>query len=125
MSNGELIDRAWLTYSKQKNRIFCFPCKLFRTDLDQLKSNGFNDWQHTSKRLKQHELSKVHFKSMDMWNDARKRLTNKNNIIHVSEKFIQEKQNCRNILEKIISIIQYLSKDNMALRGLSDAFHKK
>lgn len=127
MSNGELIDRAWLTYSKQKNRIFCFSCKLFRTGLGQLETDGFNDWQHTSERLnKHHELSKLHFKSMDMWNDARKRLTNKNNIIHISEKFfIQKKQKWRNILERIISIIQYLSEHNMALRGSSDVLFTK
>jgi len=96
MSNGELIDRAWLTYSKQKNRIFCFPCKLFRIGSGQLETDGFNDWQHTSERLKHHELSKVYFKSMDMWNNERKGLINKNNIIHVSEKlFIQKNKNGR------------------------------
>jgi len=44
----------------------------------------------------------------------------------VSEKlFIQEKQKWRNILERIISIIQYLSERNMALRGSSDVLFTK
>lgn len=92
----------------------------------KVETDEFNDWQHTSERLKQHELSKVHFKSMDMWNDVRKRFTNKNNIIHVSEKlFIQEKQKWKNILERIIFIIQYLFEHNMALRGSSNVLFTK
>ncbi|XP_018367031.1 PREDICTED: zinc finger MYM-type protein 1-like [Trachymyrmex cornetzi] len=121
MSNGELIDRQWLVYSKEKNAIFCFPCKLFKSGSGQLETHGFNDWQHTSEKLKRHEVSKTHFKAMDTWTEARFRAINHSNVVHLSEKlYIKEKQKWRNILEKLIAIIQYLAEHNMTLRGSSD-----
>ncbi|XP_025263419.1 zinc finger MYM-type protein 1-like [Camponotus floridanus] len=61
---------------------------------------------------------------MNTWNEARlARISaaNCSNISHMSEKlYIEEKQKWRNILERVIAIIQYLAEHNMALRGSSD-----
>ncbi|KAK4873920.1 hypothetical protein RN001_013280 [Aquatica leii] len=65
----------------------------------QLETIGFSDWQHCSVRLKQHEVSKTHFAAIDKWNERKK---------------------WRDILERIISIIQYLAEHNLALRGTCD-----
>jgi len=61
---------------------------------------------------------------MNTWTEARfsaRSSVNHSNLVHLSEKrYIKEKQKWRNILERIIAIIQYLAEHNLALRSSSD-----
>jgi hypothetical protein len=67
LSNGDLIDRKWVVYSKVKDSVYCFPCKI----LQQNKQNeshihniGLKDWKHLSEKLKSHKSSMIHFQSI-------------------------------------------------------------
>ncbi|XP_013883718.1 zinc finger MYM-type protein 5 [Austrofundulus limnaeus] len=59
LSNGEKVERDWLLYSKNTNRVYCFACKLFGEAkvADTRFVVGYNNWQCLSKTLKPHETS--------------------------------------------------------------------
>lgn len=74
--NGEKRDRKWLVYSLFLNSVFCFCCKLFRSDenKNQLATNGFNNWKNISQRLLSHEGGNEHISCMKSWLDLEMRL---------------------------------------------------
>ena len=81
LKNGNLVLRDWLVYSKLKNSVFCFPCKLFGTWNIQLTNKfGNNDWRNLSKVLKEHESSLDHKNNVLAWKDF-KLLSNKGQTI--------------------------------------------
>ncbi|CAK6983230.1 zinc finger MYM-type protein 1-like [Scomber scombrus] len=78
MKNGEKINRTWLVYSKVKDAVMCFCCRLFAEgdeSQSQLSStNGFRNWKNLQANLKQHERSAQHIKHMDAWHTLNARL---------------------------------------------------
>lgn len=50
MSNGEKQDMRWLVYSKSKDKVFCFCCKLFTQETFPLLlvTIGYDDWRNAS-----------------------------------------------------------------------------
>ncbi|XP_049771459.1 zinc finger MYM-type protein 5-like [Schistocerca cancellata] len=43
--NLEEADRHWLGYSKSKDAVFCFYCKLFSSSTVKIVKNGISDWR--------------------------------------------------------------------------------
>ena len=58
--NGEVVRRLWLVYSKSKNIIFCFCCKLFASASFSLATNGSSDWKNVSYNFKSRKFSLSH-----------------------------------------------------------------
>ncbi|KAF8087514.1 hypothetical protein N665_0581s0003 [Sinapis alba] len=121
--NGEKQDRQWLAYSKVKDKIFCFCCKLFTQDrnANQIATSGYNDWRNLSKMLKEHVKSHKHIICMTQWIELEVRLkTNQTIDKHIQEEVNKEKQYWRDVLLRVISLVKGLAKQNMAFRGRSD-----
>ena len=122
LPNNELILRRWLVYSKNSDKVFCFCCSIFKTDLDSSWSNeGYCDWKHLSAAIVVHENSANHKKLYVQWSEAEKRLKNKTTIDHLEQSLIaREAEHWNNVVHRLLNIILYMTKNNMAFRGSSD-----
>lgn len=123
--NGEKIKRSWLTYSKRNDAVYCFCCKLFSTKSTKLVTGGQEDWVNIGALLKQHENSFDHCNNMVKWKDFALRLSKGKTIDKTEMAVLEaEKNRWRDVLTRLISIIQSLAERNLAFRGSVDALHQ-
>uniref|UniRef100_A0A1J3JM83 Zinc finger MYM-type protein 5 n=1 Tax=Noccaea caerulescens TaxID=107243 RepID=A0A1J3JM83_NOCCA len=127
LPNGETSDRKWLVYSKELDKAFCFCCKIFKKGIkkSQLGKNGLSDWTHILVRLKEHEKSKEHLLNMTAWIELRHRLKKNETIDKVAQElFKKEKDYWKNVLIRIIAVMKYLAKHNLAFRGTHEKLYQ-
>ncbi|XP_073025273.1 uncharacterized protein [Primulina eburnea] len=123
LPNREESDRRWLLYSVSCNKIFCFCCKLFKkqvtnTGYGQLANEGYNDWHNLSRCLANHEASKEHMECMTNWLQLERILkTNKVIDAGVQVQINKEREHWKQVLQRIIAVVQRLAKNNLAFRG--------
>ena len=126
LPNGEYCDRDWLVYSQELDRVFCFGCKLFTKGYrkGQLANEGYNDWTHLDTRLKEHETSADHVLNMTTWYELRSRLQKNQTIDKAAQRQLEkEKDHWRKVLFRIICIVRYLAKHNLAFRGTNSKLY--
>jgi hypothetical protein len=127
LSNGEHCDRDWLVYSKELDRVFCFGCKLFTKGhrKGQLANEGCNDWSHIIARLKDHETSVDHVLNMTNWYELRSRLEKHQTIDKTAQRqFEKEKDHWKKVLFRIVCIVKFLAKHNLAFRGSNSKLYE-
>ncbi|XP_064106943.1 zinc finger MYM-type protein 5-like [Macrobrachium nipponense] len=117
-SRGEKIKRTWLPYSKKKDSLYCFCCKLFSQKTFKLSRDGFNDWKNCSDSLKMHENSPEHTKNMGSWKELESRIEKGQTIDKVELALINnEQRRWREVLTRFVAIIHSLAERNLPLRG--------
>ncbi|GKF87858.1 zinc finger MYM-type protein 1-like protein, partial [Tanacetum coccineum] len=127
LPNNEKCDREWLVYSKELDKVYCFCCKLLRKGLPkgQLAGEGFADWAHIGVRLKEHEVGLEHVTNMASWFDMRRRLKRNETIDKVAhEQFEKERDHWMKVLLRIISIVKFLAKHNLAFLSSNETLYK-
>lgn len=118
LNNGETQRRRWLVYSSSKNKVFCFPCRLFSNSQTQMVQDGCCDWKHLSNILHRHENTKEHMAYMFQWITLEKGIKHGKTIDQENERLILESQkHWYNLFERLIDIINFLASHNMAFRG--------
>ncbi|KAL8461684.1 hypothetical protein ACS0TY_032971 [Phlomoides rotata] len=128
LPNGEEIERRWLLYSISLDNFFCFCCKLFKkkatSEFSLLANEGYNDWHNLSRCLRGHEASKEHMECMTDWLDLERRLTkNKTIDASIQVRVNKEREHWKQVLQRIIVIVQRLAKNNLAFRGSIEKLH--
>ncbi|XP_023762714.2 uncharacterized protein LOC111911155 [Lactuca sativa] len=126
LPNLEKCDREWLVYSKEQDRVFCFCCKVFRKGISKgkLDGEGYADWHHVTTRVKEHEFSLDHFTNRSKWFDMRKRLNLNETIDKVQyEQFKKERDYWKEVLLRIIEVVKFLAKHNLAFRGSNEKLY--
>lgn len=127
LPNGEKCDREWLVYSKELNRAFCFCCKKFGKGRARghLVNEGFSDWIHHSIRLREHETGVEHLQNMVTWHELRLRLQQNKTIGSAARQQLEkEKDHWRKVLLRILLIVKFLAKHNLAFRGTNSKLYQ-
>ncbi|KAK9061091.1 hypothetical protein SSX86_018271 [Deinandra increscens subsp. villosa] len=128
LSNKQSCDRDWLVYSKELDKLFCFCCKLFKNGLPKgsLDGEGYVNWKNASSRLKDHELSVEHVENMKQWYEMGQRLNVGETIDKVAyAQYMKEKDYWKQVMLRIIALIKYLAKHNLAFRGKKEKLNEK
>jgi hypothetical protein len=128
LPNGEVSTRHWLVYSATTEEDFRFCCKLLKSS--NLKSNfsqeGINNWKHVSDYLKSHETYSNNFKSSKKWLLAESGIRNTSGIDSQSQQqLLSEEKRWRAVLGRLVAIVLFLSRNNLAFRGTSDKLMTK
>lgn len=123
ISNGELFKRNWLLYSKSSDAAFCFCCLLFQNSGIDFSSwsKGYKDWRNISRSLKAHETSENHMQCFQKWKEMDKRLKVEQTIDREQQRILNlQRQYWRDVMKRIIAVIQLCATQMLPLRGASD-----
>ncbi|XP_065664834.1 uncharacterized protein LOC136086465 [Hydra vulgaris] len=119
MNNGEKCDRKWVMFSESTGCVFCYACKLFSTNYDNVfVKNGFYNWKKAKQTIFGHENSKEHIQCMIKWIEFIKQNT------HVDEYMVSQIKMEFNywsaILNRIVAVIRFLAGRGLAFRGRNE-----
>lgn len=111
--------------SVKDDGLHCFCCKTFSKRDYKLNREGLKDWENASHLLKVHEESQEHNAHMATRKDLEvtfvKGLTIDKEKMALAE---AERKRWRDVLHRLVAIIQSLAERNMAFRGSTDTLDK-
>ena len=128
-ANEEKRERDYLSYSPDRQSVYCFPCRLFlhKTPLPhiaQLEGSGKSlGWRRLYCKLKSHEDSSSHKDCMFQWRELEARLKNHAQIENLIDKsLVNQASKWRDILKRILDVVLFLGERSLAFRGGSEKF---
>ena len=90
-----------------------------------MATEGYNDWIHLGSRLKEHETSADHVLNMTTWYELRSRLQSDQAIDKTAQRQLEkEKDHRRKVLFRIVCIVKFLAKHNLAFRGTNSKLYE-
>lgn len=111
--------RRWLIYSKSKDKVYCYTCKLFSTNDISLGADGFCDWSHLTQRIKMHERSAVYLRAINKWLQTEQNFP----IGNIIDNFLKlEMARYEQVFQSLTAVILYLAQHNLAFGESSDTF---
>ncbi|XP_057662275.1 uncharacterized protein LOC130897444 [Diorhabda carinulata] len=120
----------WLEYSQELNAAFCYACRQFQPNGSKGHTvytySGFSNWKNATdlkNGFPAHEKTAVHIKAMQMWNEKRIRDLTGTAVSTLINSDILQKY--RYYVESIAEIIQFLTVNELALRGNYDIEHEQ
>lgn len=120
LHNGDFVDRDWLLFSPSLGAVFCFVCKLFSVIQSPFIKDGFQDWKHANKALKEHENSGEHKKCLLVFC---KRESNAGRIdTNLQIALNKEQEYWQDVLKRIVEVIKFLTARGLPLRGDNEVF---
>lgn len=127
LDNGEKIHRQWLLYSVSLDSVFCGACKIFewhtleKSEHHLAATRGVNDWRYLSILLKKHECSLSHITNIKKLTELQSALK-RGTAINSSELRLYEleKAHWYGVIERLLSIVKFLSKQCLAFRGSTE-----
>ena len=125
LRNGEKSLRTWMVYSPSREALFCFCCRLFSTGLSSFSADvGFTNWWKLNPKVYEHEASTSHAQAFLKWKELEIRLAERKVIDKVEQELIEkETKKWREILARLLDIVRFLAKQNLALRGHREDIH--
>lgn len=89
-------------------------------------TTGSSDWKNLSRTIGTHECSKKHVQNYKKWRELDSRLKLCVTVDAANQRILnEENMHWNNVLERIISIVHYLAKQNLAFRGNSSKFFEQ
>lgn len=89
-------------------------------------TEGLTGWKNVGGLLKSHESSPEHTSHMATWKDLELRLQREQTIDQAERTLLgAEKRRWRDVLTRLITMIQSLAERNLALRGSSNTLHQQ
>ena len=115
-------EHKWLTFCVSKNVVFCFYCRLAVTkglltfnkrSETTFASKGFNNWKKAKAKFREHEQSKLHTEAYTTY----RALQQPSVASQLSLQAHREQEAHRELLMKLLSSLQYLLRQGLAIRG--------
>ena len=128
LPNGEKVPRDWLVWSRSKQGLHCFCCRLFyfgpantKPLLAEPCGVSNKDWKKLYDRVNDHHKSPIHRDCYVKWRALQTRLNQEAAIDETLNKAIEtERQTWRKILHRILDVTLFLAERGLAFRGSTE-----
>lgn len=123
VKSGMRCKRNWLVYSPKSNKMFCFPCFLFRSVSQHSyqwsnPEKGVSNFRKGYEKIIKHEKSKDHREAENEYlilkDRISKDMTIQQNLIKVQKSQIEFN---RSVLKRLIDLSLFLSTNGLPFRG--------
>ncbi|XP_072375305.1 zinc finger MYM-type protein 1-like [Diabrotica undecimpunctata] len=125
LPNNEVVPRDWLVWGEVKQALFCFPCRLFCTQTEVVRSkfasvSGYpkeHKWKKLYEKIREHQNSLSHKECYLKWKDLELNLNKGGTIFGSIEKQLQnEITTWKQILHRLLHVTLFLSERGLSFR---------
>nr|XP_012561392.2 zinc finger MYM-type protein 1-like [Hydra vulgaris] len=125
MKNGEYVPRDWLVWSKVKQSIFCFPCRLFsklptanRSRLTTISEYRFQrKWKKLHDKIPEHQNSSNHKYCYIKWRLLEKSIDSNSTVgIMLLQNIKNQASHWKQVLRRILDVTLFLANRGLGFR---------